>query len=164
MELNEGLKIAGLVIGALVSLGGIFAGVGYGYGKFREGRTKQSLDGIKADEAQEKLLNGRIDSLQKMMEQKEKEALERDKVSQKTIMELQRQIGQLEGQLTEKDKTILALQGRSPEYEKVFMDMTKTMTDIHQFMQRTDGSLTAMLSIFSKKEQGSGKKKKLVIA
>lgn len=135
MTIMQILQIVGLVTGAITALA---VGLGYAYGKFNEGRTKQSVEGIEADTKMESLLNGRIDALQKIIDQNNKDSKERYDVAQKTILDLQRQIGNLEGQVAEKNKLIQALQGRNPEYEKLFAEMTQTILDVKSLLKTRD--------------------------
>ena len=102
------LELAVTIIGAIISLGVLIAGLGYGYGQFFKGRdlkTKEDYD----------LLDTRITTLQKLCDTQQLEL----NGHQTEIRNLRQEIGRLQGVNEEKEKKIqeltALLQNRDPQ-------------------------------------------------
>lgn len=121
--IRESLETVVVAIGAVASFGGLLAGAGYGYGKFREGKAASNASTLE-------LLRNELTALQEVVKQQEGRMLAQEK-----------EISYLKGQLDEKDKKIKEytqiFQGRNPNLEKVLEDIRNFMIEINNHMKVT---------------------------
>ena len=92
------LQSAQIVIGSIISLGILLAGAGYAYGQFYRGRDEKTKEDFS-------LFNTRLDGLQKICNEQEKEIQQH----KKDIFDLNKEIGRLQGENTEKEKKVKEL-------------------------------------------------------
>lgn len=115
------LQIAEIIIGSIISLGVLIAGAGYGFGKFFEGRNKQTLE-------ETTLFKTRLDALKQICDDQANQI----NTLQEDIKSHTKEIGRLQGVNEEKEKKIKELTdilaNRDPaltEFIKFSMESTK---------------------------------------
>ncbi len=103
------LQLAGIIIGSILSLGGLIAGAGYGYGQFYKGKNSKILEDTT-------LFTEQLEALKKIIEEQKIAATEATKkrdgelsVLREDIKKHTEEIGRLKGINEEKEKKIKEL-------------------------------------------------------
>lgn len=119
----------------LASLGGIFASIGYGYGKIWGGISKEKKDDQESQINTIALLNDRMGVYEKQVAEYKKQ-----------VAQLSEQITKLETSIKEKDKNIeqylALLANRDPKTEKFIDFMTRIGNEAEEYMKESTKALT----------------------
>lgn len=154
------LQVATIVIASIGSLGVLLAGAGFGYGKFYEGRNKQTLD-------ETNLFSTRLDALKTICDDQANQILH----LQNDIKGHTQEIGRLQGVNEEKEKKIKdltdLLANRDPAlaeyiknqtesaklYKPIFDQMIQNIKNIadaakknYEYLELVDGKLNKALT------------------
>lgn len=120
MFFNNILEISGIVAGLLIGLAGVSALIGVAVSQYRKGSRDEKTDVVSSAEKLTQFWREQADGYKLMME-------ERDKENTEKINQLTREVGELRGQLNEKqtqyEKVEKILQGRNPEQDAFMKTM-----------------------------------------
>lgn len=113
--MNQTLQIVIAVVGLAAGLGGLIAGIGYVYGKFKEGQNKSKLDAVGLLKADVEALTKKVNELNKQVDDLTEVNKEKDK-----------KLGEL----------LDILHGRDPQTQAVMIDLKKYIEGNTPFIEQ----------------------------
>lgn len=115
-----------IIIGSLGSVGLLTGGLGYLISQFREGGAKQKADVVSSADQLSSFWKEQADGYKAMAQQEKEAATIKEKEWNTKFNELSREVGEIKGQLVEKEKQaaqyLEILQNRDPETKR-FMEL-----------------------------------------
>ena len=127
------------IAAVLAGFGGFVAMCGYAYGQFFSGKNQNTAEGVKTESEVIQLRSAQIQELRDLVTGQNRKMEERDRQHNEEMRSLHMQLGQLQGQLDEKEKQNKAyleiLQNRSPELDKILLEIRDFMHNINNHLQ-----------------------------
>lgn len=129
-----------IIIGSLGSLGLLAGGMGYLISQFKSGSSEQKKDVLSSASEATNFWKEQADSFKAMAVQEKEAAAIKDKDWNIKFTELSREVGEIKGQLFEKEKQaqqyLEILQNRDPEMKQFMQYMVQSVKDQTESQQK----------------------------
>lgn len=128
------------IAAVLAGFGGFVAMCGYAYGQFFTGKNQNTAEGVKTENEAIQLRQNQITELRDLVKDLTKKMEDNNTAHNVEMRALHTQLGEVRGQLLEKEKQAEAyleiLQNRSPELDKILVEIKDFMHAINEHMKK----------------------------